>query len=264
VKRRAVVTGFGCLSPGGVGREAYARALREGKSGVGRISLFDPEGLPCTIAAEIDGFDPESVLPARELRHLSRAVPLAIAAAREAFSHAGLDPRLLPLEERRRIGVLVGTGGGAIEFAERMYHLYFTGQLKKTTVWAISTGTMGTLSSELSMAFGLRGPSHVVTTGCASSTDALGYAFRQIKHAESDILLVGGVDATIVRGIMEGFCMMQIVSTSHEANPPAASRPFSADRDGFVLGEGAWMFVVEEESRARAYGEHPHTEIASF
>jgi 3-oxoacyl-[acyl-carrier-protein] synthase II len=145
-----------------------------------------------------------------------------------------------------------------------MYHLYYTNQVKKASVYAIASGTIGTLSSEISMRFNLRGPSHVVSTGCASSTDALGYAFRSIKFGTDNVLLCGGVDATVVRGIMEGFVMMRIVSTGWESDPPRASRPFSADRDGFVLGEGAWMFVLEESGRARARGAKIYGEIRGY
>jgi 3-oxoacyl-[acyl-carrier-protein] synthase II len=145
-----------------------------------------------------------------------------------------------------------------------MYHLYYTNQVKKASVYAIPSGTIGSISSELSMRFGLRGPSHVLSTGCTSSTDALGYAFRSIRHGNSDVLLAGGVDATVVRGIMEGFAMMRVVSTRHEMDPPRASRPFSADRDGFVLGEGSWMFVLEELERARARGARVYAEIRGW
>ena len=261
---RAVVTGIGCVSPNGGGRESFAAALRAGRSGVGKVSLFDPEGLPVTIAAEVRDFEPTDHLPAKEVARLSRAVPMAIAASTEALHDAGIDSSRLTLSEAREIGVLLGTGGGAIEFAERMYHLYYTGQQRKASAHTISTGTIGTMSSELSMRFGLRGASHVITTGCASSTDALGYAFRAIKHGEAGIFLVGGVDATIVRGIMEGFILMRVVSTRRDDRPPEASRPFSADRDGFVLGEGAWMFVVEDLDRARARGARVYGEIAGY
>ncbi|HYK41714.1 MAG TPA: beta-ketoacyl-[acyl-carrier-protein] synthase family protein, partial [Thermoanaerobaculia bacterium] len=165
---------------------------------------------------------------------------------------------------RRGIGVVLGTGGGPIEFSERMYHLYYTNQVKKASVYSIPSGTIGTLSSELSMHFGLRGPSHVVSTGCASSTDAIGHAFRSIKFGAGDVLLAGGVDATVVRGIMEGFAMMRIVSTARESDPVRASRPFSADRDGFVLGEGSWMFVLEERERALARGARVYGEIRGY
>ena len=145
-----------------------------------------------------------------------------------------------------------------------MYHLYYTNQVKKASVYSIASGTIGTLSSEISMRFGLRGPSHVVSTGCASSTDALGLAFRSIRSGSQDIVLAGGVDATVVRGIMEGFVMMRVVSTARDADPPRASRPFAADRDGFVLGEGAWMFVLEDVERARARGVRIYAEIAGY
>ncbi|HTD51794.1 MAG TPA: beta-ketoacyl-[acyl-carrier-protein] synthase family protein, partial [Thermoanaerobaculia bacterium] len=264
MSRRVVVTGIGCLAPNGNGREAFAHALARGESGIGRISLFDPEGLASTIAGEIKGFDPGAYVGAKDMRHVSRAVPLAIAASAEALADAGIDPSVLTLEERRGLGVVLGSGGGPIEFSERMYHLYYTNQVKKASVYAIPSGTIGTLSSEISMQFGLRGPSYVVSTGCASSTDALGLAFRSIKFGTADVLLAGGVDATVVRGIMEGFAMMRIVSTAWEKEPPRASRPFSADRDGFVLGEGAWMFVLEDTDRAQARGARIYGEVRGY
>jgi 3-oxoacyl-[acyl-carrier-protein] synthase II len=264
-ERRAVVTGIGCLSPNGNSREEFAAGLKRGTSGIDRISLFDPEGLPATIAGELKGFDPTRWIEPKDIRHVSRAVPMAIAASTEALEDAGIDPTRLSLDERREFGVVLGTGGGAIEFTERMYHLYYTNQTKKASVYAIASGTIGTLSSEISMQFGLRGLSHVVSTGCASSTDALGYAFRAIKHGmNGGVYLAGGVDATVVRGIMEGFVMMRIVSTSWETEPPRASRPFSADRDGFVLGEGAWMFVLEEREHALARGAKIYGEIRGY
>jgi 3-oxoacyl-[acyl-carrier-protein] synthase II len=263
-ERRVAITGIGCLAPNGNGREAFARALAEGVSGVGRISLFDPEGLPATIAGELKGFDPAAHVGAKDIRHVSRAVPMAIAASAEALSDAGIDPDTLSLEERRELGVVLGTGGGPIEFSERMYHLYYTNQVKKASVYAIASGTIGTLSSEISMRFGLRGLSHVVSTGCASSTDALGYAFRSIKFGTADVVLTGGADATVVRGIMEGFVMMRVVSTGRELEPRRASRPFSRDRDGFVLAEGAWMFVLEDLERARARGARVYAEIRGY
>jgi 3-oxoacyl-[acyl-carrier-protein] synthase II len=258
------ITGIGCLAPNGTGREAYAAALARGRSGVGRISLFDPEGLPCTIAGEVKEFDPADHLDPRDLRHVSRAVPLALAASAEALSDAGLDPGAMSLAQRREVAVVLGSGGGPIELSERMYHLYYTNQVKKATVYAIPSGTIGSLSSELSMRFGFRGPSHVVSTGCTSSTDALGYSFRAIRFGTSDVVLAGGVDATVVRGIMEGFVMMRVVSTNREMDPPRASRPFSADRDGFVLGEGSWMFVLEDLERARARGARVYAEVRGW
>ena len=262
--RRVGITGLGCLAPNGSGRDAFARALARGESGIRRISLFDPEGLPATIAGELKDFDAAAHLDAKDVRHVSRAVPMAIAASAEALDDAGLDPAAMTLDARREIGVVLGSGGGPIEFSERMYHLYYTNQTRKATVYAIASGTIGSLSSELSMRFGLRGPSHVISTGCTSSTDALGYAFRSIRFGVAHTVLVGGVDATVVRGIMEGFAMMRVVSTAREREPSRASRPFSADRDGFVLGEGAWMFVLEDLDRARARGARVYAEVRGY
>jgi 3-oxoacyl-[acyl-carrier-protein] synthase II len=260
-ERRVAITGMGCLSPNGNGREAYARALAAGVSGVGRISLFDPEGLPATIAGEIKDFEPAAHVAAKDLKHVSRAVPLAIAASAEALADAGIDPDAMSLSERRQVGVVLGSGGGAIEFSERMYHLYYTNQVKKASVYAIASGTIGTLSSEISMRFGLRGLSHVVSTGCASSTPATPSARSSPARRRGPDC---GTDATVVRGIMEGFIMMRVVSTAHEREPRKASRPFSRDRDGFVLAEGAWMFVLEDLERARARGARVYAEIRGY
>ena len=135
-------------------------------------------------------------------------------------------------------------------FSEENYRLYFNGKAKQASIFSIPSGTMGTMSSEISMRFGLRGMSHVITTGCTSSTDAFGYALRQIQFGFIPVLLVGGVDAPIAPGIMKGFALMRIMTSSWNHAPERASRPFSADRDGFVLAEGAWMFVLEEYEHA--------------
>ncbi len=262
--RRVALTGLGCLTPIGNGVPAFTEGLRKGLSGVARISLFDPEALDVTIAAEVKGFDPESALPPKELRHVARVVPLSIAAAAEALASAGIDPGALTLEERRRVSVVFGTGGGPVEFFEKMYGHWYRGDLKKASVYSIPTGTMGTLSSEISMRFGLKGRSHVITTGCTSSADALGYAARLIAWGDEDLVLTGGGDAVITPGIMTGFALMQILSTAHEAEPAAASRPFDAGRDGFVLGEGAWMFVLEPLERARARGAEVLAEVCGY
>src|SRR5262249_8291409 len=178
-----------------------------------------------------------------ERKHVSRAVPLAIAASDEALQDAGINPAKLSLDEKREIGVMLGSGGGANEFSEEQYRLYFEGKIKQVSLFCIPSGTMGTLSSEVSMRFGFRGLSHVVTSGCTSSTDALGYACRQIQAGVIPQVLVGGVDAPLAPGIMKGFCLMRIMTPSWNHDPERASRPFSVDRDGFVVAEGAWMFV---------------------
>jgi 3-oxoacyl-[acyl-carrier-protein] synthase II len=160
--------------------------------------------------------------------------------------------------------VVLGSGGGAQDFSEDNYRLYFSGKAKQASIFSIPSGTAGTMSSEISMRFGLRGMSHVITTGCTSSTDAFGYALRQIQFGFIPALLVGGVDAPIAPGIMKGFALMRIMTSSWNHAPERASRPFSADRDGFVLAEGAWMFVLEEYEHARGRGASIFAEVAGY
>lgn len=262
--RRVVISGMGCVTPIGSTRECFAAAIRTGASGVRRIQLFDPSDLPVAIAAEVKDFDPSSEMASKDLRHVARVVPLSLKAAGEALSDAGIECEKLSLEERRGIAVIFGSGGGPVEFFERMYGHYFRGELKKASVYAIPTGTIGTLSSEISMRFGLKGPSHVITTGCTSSTDALSYAARSIASGERDLVLSGGADAVITPGIMTGFGLMQILAGSRQDAPERASRPFDAGRDGFVLGEGAWLFVLEPLERAKARGATIYAELLGF
>ncbi|HUO85565.1 MAG TPA: beta-ketoacyl-[acyl-carrier-protein] synthase family protein [Thermoanaerobaculia bacterium] len=259
-----VITGVGVVSPNGADRESYFAALAAGRSGIKPISVFDASDLPSRIAGEVRDLDPGRWIDPKSVRHVSRTVPLALAATREALDDAQLDPPSLDLESRRRIGVLLGSGGGAVEFSERMYELWYAGQTRQASVYSIPSGTIGTIASEISMLHDLHGFSHVVSTGCTSSTDALGYAWMQLKMGFADVVIAGGADATITEGVMTGFSIMKIVSTRYNETPEEASRPFSRDRDGFVLAEGAWMLVLERESSARARGAHIYAELAGY
>ncbi len=260
---RIVISGLGVMSPNGVGRDNYFAALTSGRSGVRQITHFDASGLPCRVAGEVD-FDPWSWVEQKDMKHVSRVVPMALAATDEALRDAKLDPSALDLETRRSIGVMLGSGGGAIEFSERMYELWYKGAVKQASVYAIPSGTIGTLASEISMAYDLHGFSHLISTGCTSSTDALGYAYRNLKLGVADYVITGGADAPITEAIMTGFCIMRIVASAFNDTPQSASRPFTRNRDGFVLGEGAWMFVVERESTARARGAKIYAEVAGY
>ncbi len=255
---------MGAVSPNGIGNEAFCRAILAGKSGVKRVTAFDAGDLPVQIAGEVTGFDELAWVDAHERKHVSRAVPLALAASTEALAQAGVDLAKLSLAEQREIGVVLGSGGGAQEFSEAQYRLWLQGKVKQVSLFCIPSGTMGTLSSEVSMRFGFRGLSHVITTGCTSSTDALGYALRQIQFGFLPMMLVGGVDAPIAPGIMKGFTLMRIMTASWNDEPERASRPFSADRDGFVVAEGSWMFVLEDYDHARARGATILAEVAGY
>jgi 3-oxoacyl-[acyl-carrier-protein] synthase II len=262
-KDRIVITGVGALSPNGIGRERYFEAMAGGVSGVRTITQFDASSLPARIAAEVD-FDPSQWVDAKNLKHVSRVVPMAIAATDEALRDAKLDPLAADLETRRSIGVMLGSGGGAIEFSERMYELWFRDAEKQASIYSIPSGTIGTIASEISMAYDLHGFSHLISTGCTSSTDALGYAYRNLTLGVCDYIVTGGADATITEAVMTGFCMMRIVTNSWNAQPESGSRPFTANRDGFVLGEGSWMFVMEREATALARGAHIYAEVAGY
>jgi 3-oxoacyl-[acyl-carrier-protein] synthase II len=262
--RRVVITGMGAVSPNGIGKEAFCRAILAGTSGVKRITRFDSSFLPVHIAGEVQDFDELAWVDARERKHVSRAVPLALAASTEALIDAGLDPPTMTPDEKRQIGVILGTGGGAQEFTEQQYRLWHSGHEKQASVFCIPSGTMGTLSSEISMRFGFRGPSHVVTTNCTSSTDALGSCLDQIRIGTVPMLLTGGVDVPISPAAVKGYTLLRALTPSWNDAPERASRPFSADRDGFVLAEGSWIFVLEDYDHARARGANIYAELAGY
>ncbi|MEP6715284.1 MAG: beta-ketoacyl-[acyl-carrier-protein] synthase family protein [Terriglobia bacterium] len=264
MKRRVVITGMGAVSPNGIGRDHFWDATKRGISGVRRIARFNPEGMQVQIAGEAADFDETQHVDAKDRPHLSRCVPLAHAAAKEAVADAGIEPSRMDRETQRSIGVIVGSGGGSQEFTEEQYRLYYDGHEKQCSVYSIPTSTIGTLASEISMRFGFRGLSHIISTGCTSSTDAIGYACRTIQWGTLPWMLVGGVDSPIAPLILRGFMAMRILSRKWNDQPARASRPFSRDRDGFVLGEGAWFFVAEDYDHARARGAHIYGEIAGY
>jgi 3-oxoacyl-[acyl-carrier-protein] synthase II len=261
---RVVITGWGAVSPNGIGKAAFCRAVLTGKSGVKKISRYDVSNLPVQIAGEIPEFDELAWVDARERKHVSRVVPLALAASTEAVCDARLQPEELSLEQKREIGVVLGTGGGAQEFSEEQYRLWHSGQEKKASLFCIPSGTMGTISSEINMRFGFRGYSHVVTAGCTSSTDAIGYAYQHLQAGVQPVFLVGGVDSAITPGIIKGYSLLHALTQSWNDAPERASRPFSKDRDGFVIAEGSWMFVLEEYEHARARGARIYAEIVGY
>ncbi len=264
MKRRVVITGMGVVSPNGVGNAAFSEGVLSGRSGVRRISRFDSSEIPVQIAGEVPDFDELAWVEKRDRKHVSRVLPLALAAATEALGDAGIEADSLALEQKRRFGVIIGSGGGSQEFTEEQYRLFFHQQYKQMSLFCVPTGVMGALSSELNVRFGLRGASHVITTGCTSSTDAFGYSLRQIQSGRLDMVLSGGADAPIALGIIKGFILMKILTDSWNHAPEQGSRPFSVDRDGFVLAEGAWMFVLEEYEHARARGAKMLAEVCGY
>ncbi len=262
--RRVAITGIGVMSPIGSCRECVWESLRLGTSGVRRIQDFDTSEFSVQIAADVGDFAWPQQLPEKDRKNVPRTVPLLLQASTEAISDAKIDPSQMTLDERRRIGVEIGTGGGGFAFTEKHYEYWFNGPKNKASVYIIPASTHGGLSSEVSMAFGFRGLSHVVSTGCTSSTDAIFYASEHIRHGRQNVMIAGGVDAPIAPGILAGFELMRVLTAEWNDEPWRASRPFSANRSGMVLGEGAYVFVLEELERAVERGAKIYAEIAGY
>ena len=262
--RRAVITGFGCVTPIGIGRDAYWSSLRDGKSGVRRIESFDPSPFQVQIAAEIPEFDWKAELNPKDRQHVPRTVPLALAAAREAVIDSGIPIDELSLDQKRMFGVVLGTGGGGLAFTEKQFGYWFSGNAGKGSIYTIPASTHGGLSSELSMVFNIHGLSHVVSTGCTSSTDAIFYAAQHIALGRQDMMLSGGVDCPISPGILKGFEVMTVCTKEWNAEPARGCRPFSKDRSGIVIGEGSWIYVLESYEGAVERGAKIYAEIIGY
>jgi 3-oxoacyl-[acyl-carrier-protein] synthase II len=269
---RVAITGIGVVSPYGVGRERFWHHVRRGCSATRAIRDFDASAFPCTVAAPVphvtideaptidqrvsNGRERSGARP--DPRRYSRASLIAVIAATEAWADAGL--RL----NEPGAGVLVGSGAGGIDVAERQYAEFFGDGWKRVTPYAIPVSIVGMISSEISIALELHGISHVVSTGCTSSTDAIGYAAGLIRAGEADVILSGGADACVTPGMIFGFSKMRAVATRYNDTPAEASRPFDKGRDGFVLAEGAWLVVLEREDRARARGAQIYAYVEGY
>jgi 3-oxoacyl-[acyl-carrier-protein] synthase II len=266
---RIVISGIGVVSPFGVGRERFWQAVSRGCSGTRAITDFDASDFACRVAAPVAGVTIDDV-PALEgddlwdpgyradPKRYSRAALIAVIAAREAWQDAHLrigEPGA---------GVVIGSGGGGIDVGERQYYDFFVERGKKVTPYAIPISIVGMMSSEVSISLRLRGVSHVLSCGCTSSTDAIGYAAALLRSGDADVVLSGGADACVTPGMIFGFSRMHVVSTAYNDTPAEASRPFDRTRDGFVLGEGAWMVVLEREDRARARGAAIYASIDGY
>jgi 3-oxoacyl-[acyl-carrier-protein] synthase II len=262
--RRVVITGIGCVTPLGQGKDAFWQAVQEGRSGVNRITRFDVSDLPVQIAAEVKNFNSDDFISPKDRQHVSPAVAYGIAGAGMAFQDAGINPKDMDLDERRGIGVVLGSGGASLSFVEKQYRYYFENEAKKASIYSIPTATPGSLPSEISMAYGLKGFSHLLSTGCTSSTDALNYAVQNIQLGKIDTIVSGGIDAPLAHSILLGFCMMRLMTPSWNEEPHRASRPFCKGRDGFVVGEGAYLFILEELEHALNRGARIYAEITGY
>jgi 3-oxoacyl-[acyl-carrier-protein] synthase II len=272
--RKVVITGVGIASPFGIGWTPWVEGLRSAQSATRRITLFNPDSpypeaqgaaakpLACQVAAQVPDFNPQDWMEPKELSRVPRVVPLALCAASQALHSAGLS-EMTP-EDKSEIGVLLGSGGGGFSYAESNFARWFGATDGPISPYAISSAIAGMVSSEISIAHGLRGRSHTVSDGCTSASDAFGYALDAIRSGRCEALLSGGADAPITPGTLAAFALMRAVPTNYNDDPARASRPFDSNREGFVLGEGAWLFMLESEERAQARGAHIWAEIAGY
>ncbi|HOW59870.1 MAG TPA: beta-ketoacyl-ACP synthase II [Candidatus Omnitrophota bacterium] len=256
--RRVVITGLGVVSPIGSGKETFWKALVEGKSGISNITSFDTSAFTTRFAGEIKDFQPTSYILPKKLKRMDRTTQLAVVASKMAVQDAGLD--FQQNGGRERTGVIIGTALAGVGYIlEQSVILMQKGPMRLNPFTALASfpdACAGNVSIEL----GVTGPSFSIATACSSASDACGYAFDAIRSGDLDFLIMGGAEATIFPGIVASFCVARALSTRND-QPEKASRPFSMDRDGFVIGEGAGMLVLEEYEHAKKRGAHIYAEI---
>ena len=274
--RRVVITGIGLVTPLGNGRDITWKRLLAGESGAGRITRFDPENYACKVACEVprvDGrggggpdiegsFDPEAVLPARELRRIDDFILFAIAAANEAVEDSGWKPE--DDESRERTGVIIGSGiGGLSVIADTAIELRDKGP-RRVSPFFIPSALINLASGHVSIKYGFKGPNHAVVTACATGAHAIGDAARIIKYGDADVMVAGGAEAAICELGIAGFIACRAMSTNFNDEPTRASRPYDKDRDGFVMGEGSGILVLEEYEHAKARGAKIYAEVLGY
>jgi 3-oxoacyl-[acyl-carrier-protein] synthase II len=261
-KRRVVVTGLGAVTPLGNTKDEFWRRLIAGESGVGPITVFDAADFRTRFAAEVKDFDPEALLGKRESRRMDRFSQFAVVAAKEALQDSGLDlsePKLL-----ERSGVVIATGiGGILTFWASSEKANRDGTWSKVTPFFIPMLMANAASAQISMAYGLRGPAFAVSSACASGNDAIISAYHYVASGEAPVMVAGGSEATISPLAVGGFCSMKALSARND-DPARASRPFDKERDGFVLGEGAGVLILEEYEHAKARGARIYCELLGY
>ena len=257
--RRVAITGLGVVSAVGIGVEAHWRAVREGRSGTRRPTLFDPALVTVPVAAEVLDFDAERLLPNASLDILDRFSRFALVASHEAVNDAGLA---IAEEERDRAGVSIGTGIGGAGTQDVLYRRYYAEKVPRAHPLSIPRTMYSAATSQVGMTYGLRGPSICISTACASSGHAIGEAYEMIRAGRADVMIAGGADAPVTVPVFKVWEAMRVLANPDD--PATACRPFSRNRIGIVLGEGAGVLVLEEWERAKTRGARIHAELAGY
>jgi 3-oxoacyl-[acyl-carrier-protein] synthase II len=260
LKKRVVVTGIGAITPIGTGKDEYWNSLLAGKSGINRITRFDASNYSTQIAGEVKNFDPGQYMDKKEAKRMDRFTQFAIAAAKMALDDSGIN---LDTADRSRIGTLIGTGIGGMDTLHDQYGVLFEKGPGRISPFFVPMMIGNMAAGQTSITFGLQGPCSCVVTACATGTNAIGDAFKIIQRGDADMMVAGGTEATISPAATAGFCAMKAMSTRND-EPEKASRPFDKDRDGFVMGEGSGIVVLESLDHALARGARIYAEIIGY
>jgi 3-oxoacyl-[acyl-carrier-protein] synthase II len=260
MKRRVVITGIGLISPLGLDAPTTWKGLLEGRSGIGPITRFDAAAYACRIAGEVRGFDPEKFLERKEARKMDTFTHYAIAASREAIEDSGLT---IDASNAESVGVYIGSGIGGLPFLESTHSELLARGPRRISPFFIPGMILNLAAGQVSIYFGAKGPNLAIATACATGTHAVGESYRLIREGYADAMITGGTEAVISPLAVGGFCSMKALSTRNE-EPERASRPFDAERDGFVMGEGAGILILEERDLAIARGARIYAEVAGY
>jgi 3-oxoacyl-[acyl-carrier-protein] synthase II len=272
MKKRVVVTGLGAISPIGNSVEEFEAAIKAGKSGIGPITVFDTTGFDVTIAAEVKNFDPARWMDKKDARKMARFTQFAVAGAAQALTQAGLLETVTTAEgtsrrlknDPEKTGVVLGNGIGGFEIVTESFRKLFDNGPRRMLPLTVPMMIGNEAAGNISMVYGTRGPAYTQVTACASGTDALGQALDLIRSGRCDVVIAGGTEACLVPFSIGGFQMLKALSTKRNHEPEKASRPFDADRDGFVLGEGAGILILESEEHAKNRGAPILAEFAGY
>ena len=264
--KKVMITGIGMLCGCGNGKDAVWNAVKSGKSGISRIAKFDPSRCTCQVAGEVKDFQAYAIdgglIDKREARHMALFSQYAVAAAVEAWRDAGFTEDNKP--DMDRVGTMIGNGIGGLDITGDNYKILFDRGPDRLSPLAVPELIPNEAAGNVSIALGTKGPAQVVGTACASSTDALGLAMDMIRAGRADVVVAGGTEASILEFTIGGFMKMKALSTHFNDTPEKSSRPFNADRDGFVMGEGAAVLILESEEHAKARGARVYCELAGY
>jgi len=260
VKRRVVITGLGAVTPVGIGKDKFWNSLLEGKSGIGKITAFDPSVINCHIAGEVKDFSAEDFIDKKEAKRMDRFAQFAVAASKLAFEDAKMD---LDKENRERIGTCIGTGIGGVETLHSQFKVLFEKGADRVSPFFVPMMIGNMAAGQVSITFGLKGVNTCVVTACATGTNCIGDSFRIITRGDADVMVAGGTEAAVSPIAVGGFASMKALSTRND-EPEKASRPFDRDRDGFVMGEGAGIVILEELEHALARGANIYAEVVGY